>query len=85
MNNLRRTTITIPQDLYEQAKIRAAYQSQSVSRFICSLLAEELGVKKETNGLGEVIGKYSFQKNTALERQLRKTIYEDYLQRKIFS
>ena len=81
MNTLYRTTITIPQKIYQRTKIRAAYSNKSVSRFISDMLAIAIDVeqsKKPTPSLP--FGAYAFKKT---ETYPRKKMYAAHLRRKI--
>ena len=79
MNTLYRTTITIPQKIYQRTKIRAAYSNKSVSKFISELL-------KGTTDKGYVkdvvlpFGKYSVKGEKKI---IREKLYGSYLRHKI--
>ncbi|KKT34994.1 MAG: hypothetical protein UW24_C0017G0003 [Parcubacteria group bacterium GW2011_GWA2_44_12] len=83
MNTLYRTTITIPQKIYQRTKIRAAYSNKSVSRFISDMLAIAIDVeqsKKPTPSLP--FGAYAFNEKKT-ETYPRKKMYAAHLRRKI--
>jgi len=79
MKSYYRATITIPTNIYQKAKMRAAFQNKSVSKFITDLLSG-------TTGDGYVkdaplpFGKYSFKGKKKIDRE---TIYEPYLRSKV--
>lgn len=74
-----RTTITIPQDLYRKARVRAAQEQKSFSRFVAELLERGIGFRpRKITPLP--FGKYRIGNKVNLDR---KTIYEAYFGRKV--
>ena len=79
MKSYYRATITIPTNIYQKVKMRAALQNKNVSKFITDLL-------RGTTGDGYVkdeplpFGKYSLK---GIKKIDREAIYEPYLRSKI--
>jgi hypothetical protein len=77
MQTLYRTTITIPKNLYQKTKVRAAYQNKSLSKFITELLEKNIVLKFKPP---LPFGKYSL----GIQKKItRDDIYGDYLKRKV--
>ena len=79
MKSYYRATVTIPTDIYRQAKMRAALQNKSVSKFVTELLK---GITGEGYGKDAPLpfGKYSLKGKKKIDR---KAMYEPYLRNKI--
>ena len=79
MKNYHRTTITIPKEVYQKTKIRAASQEKSLSRFIVDLLEGKAPFQKQ-QPQKLPFGKYAV---TGTKSVQRTKIYDTYLKRKI--
>ncbi len=82
MSNTVRTTITLPQELFEEATLAAYYKKTSLSDIIRQAL------KKSIKGEITYIDKKDFVKflgrhNLGIKKVKRETIYEDYLGEKV--
>jgi len=80
MANLVRTTITLPEEVYEQAKILAAAEDMSMSKLISKLLevlvkGERVEVEQATDSLGTLF------LGTDIIYKKRDEIYGDRLRR----
>ncbi len=84
MSDLVRTTITIPESIYNQIKILAAYKGKSVSSFVTEVLNEKIKGKKilkkkidpmSTLGVFSLGGKEPYKH--------REELYDDYLKEKM--
>lgn len=72
MNNLYRATITIPRVVYKQAKIRAAQEEKSLSRFVSDLLrVQVIGGDKGENNAEPPFARY----NLGIKRFKREDLY----------
>ena len=84
MNNLVRTTITLPQDLLKEAKLRTIEENKNLSLLIREVLVKEL------RGINQVclkkampkLGKYNLGISAKFSR---KEIYADYFKEKLSS
>lgn len=80
MSNLIRTTITIPEDVYNQARIIAASSDHSLSSFISRLVKEKItGVKKKDikNNLFSSVGIFKLGVKKIYKK--RDDLYKDRL------
>lgn len=79
MQTLYRTTITIPKNVHQQARIFAAHHNKSLSKFISDMLEKIIivPVKPELP-----LGKYNLGVSKPIKRN---DIYGDYLRRKVSS
>lgn len=82
MNTLYRTTITIPQKIYQHTKIRAAYSNKSVSKFISDILASAIDIEHLKKPTPLPFGKYAFKEKKE-ETYPREKMYEAHIRRKI--
>lgn len=78
MKKYHRTTITIPQEIYQKIKTKAAFQNKSVSGFITDTLRRTT-ITQHTEKPLLPLGKY----NLNSEEFNRRKIYEPYLRRKV--
>lgn len=81
MNGLVRTTITLPNDLYESLRLQAFQQKMSFSGIVKKKLGDRV-IKKKTGGLLSLAGKYNFGK---INPPKREEIYDSYLRNKMFA
>lgn len=82
MNTLYRTTITIPKEVYQRTKIRAAYSNKSMSRFISDMLAGAIDIEHLKKPMPLPFGKYAFKEKKS-ETYPREKMYEAHIRRKI--
>ena len=83
MNNLIRTTITIPEDLYEQLRAASFYQKKSISALIREGVIKVIAYKKIPAGSGirKLKGKYAIGgKKSEFNR---KEFYEEIIKQKM--
>ncbi len=79
----KRTTITIPRDVYQRMRVLAANQQKSVSGFVSDLLHEKTGADGIDGAERDLpIGKYARGRG---EPRRRKDIYDDHLEQKVSS
>ena len=84
MSNLVRTTITVPEPLYSQAKMLAASKGESFSSFIANLLHQGIKGKKLTKKVKDplsTLGKYSLGDKAPYKN--RGELYDEHLKRKM--
>lgn len=83
MNNLIRTTITIPADLYEQLRATSFYQKKPISVLVREGVAKIIAYKKVPAGTGikRLIGKYAV--SGAKGEFNRKDFYEKIIRKKM--
>ncbi len=79
MKNYRRTTITIPENIYRSIKTKAAFESKSVSRFITDALRKESG----TGGSGKKAPLPFSKYDLGAKNISRRKIYESHLRGKV--
>lgn len=79
MKNPVRTTITMPAELLDEARVVAAIQKTTISGLIRKLLEKQVVTKTGSKTRLE-LGKYSLNIKKSLDR---KQIYEDYIKRKV--
>jgi len=83
MKKLVRTTITIPEDLYKQAKIQAAALRESFSSYIVSVVEEKIKGKNKTKTFKDPF-KAMGTLSLGIDRNFkRKDLYEEYLRKKM--
>lgn len=83
MNKLIRKTITIPENIYRQAKITASFSNESFSSYITNILSSQIRKRTKIVKIKDpfkTMGTLSVGIN---KKWKRKDIYEDYLRRKI--
>lgn len=77
MKNPIRTTITLPENIFQEARLIAVTQKTSFSGLIRKLLEKQSTIK--TDGVSHIeLGKYKLGLKNKLSR---KEIYADYLKR----
>jgi len=84
MKKLVRTTITIPEDLYKQAKIQAAALGESFSSYLTVAVEEKIrgkGKKRTFKDPFKALGRLSLGIKGPYKN--RKELYDDYLKRKM--
>lgn len=84
MHNLIRTSITIPEDVYDNARLVAARRRESVSKLISKLLETHLVdtiPPKKQRDPQDILGKYSLGAKEPYKH--RSEIYDEYLERKM--
>ena len=85
MSNLARTTITLPEHLYNQVKIIAASKGASFSSYVADVLELKVGVKKskktKTADPLSVLGRLSLGGKEPYKR--RSELYEEHVKRKM--
>ena len=61
MNNLVRTTITLPNELFERLKVAAFYQKRTISDLVRDGISMVVDYKKTApgSGIAKLIGKYA--------------------------
>jgi hypothetical protein len=85
MKKLIRTTITVPEDIYKQAKVKASLVQESFSAYVTEALYEKINqminqpLKKKMNPQ-QTLGVFSLGIKKILSR---KKLYETHLQRKL--
>lgn len=79
MKNIARTTITLPEDVLEKAKLVAVLEKTTLSGLLRKILEKQMTSVKKSK-LHMQLGKYSIGIKGSLRR---KNIYEDYLKRKV--
>lgn len=79
MKNYYRATLTIPTDIYQKVKMKAALQNKSVSKFITDLLR---GTTSDGYVKDEPLpfGRYRVKGEKKITRE---AIYEPYLRHKV--
>lgn len=87
MKKLIRTTITIPEDIYKQAKIKASLLRESFSAYVVESLQERLSLVRTREKTKRVdpkktLGVFSIGVKKILKRS---EIYAQYLKRKLGS
>lgn len=79
MKNLIRTTITLPADILQEARIKAVLEKTTLSGLIRKILEKQIAPVVKSK-LHMQLGKYSLNIKGSLRR---KELYEDYLKRKV--
>lgn len=85
MKKLIRTSITIPEDLYKQAKIKASMLRESFSAYVAESLQERISQIRnrktaKTVDPAETLGVFSIGIKKIPKRS---QLYEEYLKRKL--
>ena len=80
MSNLIRTSITIPEDIYQSARMIAAAKRISVSKLIAMILTHEIHDGHDTAGKDPfaLLGKYKLGLRKAYES--RSDMYDKHLE-----
>jgi predicted CopG family antitoxin len=84
MKNLIRTSITIPEDVYASARVLAAQQGESVSKFITRILTKRIYQRQNASAKSDplqILGKYSFGKKKPYQK--RSDIYDENIKHKL--
>ncbi len=84
MKKLVRTTITIPEDLYKQAKIQAASFGESFSSYIVSVVEEKIKGKNKKKSFKDpfkAIGRLSLDEKKPYKN--REELYDQYFKREM--
>lgn len=79
MKNITRTTITLPEDILEKAKLVAVLEKTTLSGLIRKILEKQITSVK-SNKLHMQLGRYSIDIPGSLRR---KNFYDSYLKRKV--
>jgi len=85
MKKLIRTTITVPEDIYKQAKVKASLVQESFSTYVTEALYEKINqiinepLKKKVDPK-KTLGVFSLG---IKKIPLRKKLYETHIQRKL--
>lgn len=77
-----RTTVTIPEDIYMQTRILAAYNKKSFSSYLSGVLQEKVKVSKKKKKLQDpflVAGKFSIGIGKIYKK--RSELYENRLEK----
>lgn len=83
MKKLIRTTITLPEDIYQQAKIKASLMRESFSAYVASSLQQRMSqmrVIKEKNNPKNVMGVFSLGIKKLPKRE---KLYEKIIRKKL--
>ena len=82
MSNLIRATITIPEDIYTQARIVAAYNKTSFSQFVSNTLKSGINIQSTniTKDPFRLAGSLHLGVNKSIHRN---EIYDDRLRKKM--
>lgn len=83
--NLKRISLDVKEDVYEQVKIAAKLDGVSVSRYIKSLIAKDINVKQDTvayriavNKKNQVVGSPLDYFKSHPKQELEKVIFDSY-------
>jgi len=79
MKNIIRTTITLPEDVLEKAKLVAVLEKTTLSGLLRKMLEKQITPVKKSK-LHMQLGKYSLSSKGSLRR---KDLYADHLKRKV--
>ena len=82
MSNLVRATVTIPEDIYTQARIVAAYNQTSFSQFVSNTLKSSINIQSThiTKDPFRLAGSLHLGVNKTIDRN---EIYDDRLRKKM--
>ncbi|MGB9883674.1 MAG: hypothetical protein ACPLRN_04165 [Microgenomates group bacterium] len=85
MENLVRTTITLPKDLYEQLRTAAFTQRTTISRLVRRGISKVVGRRKPVpkGGVKSLMGKYAIAGEAGMFD--RRKFYEKIIQKKMSS
>jgi len=85
MNSLVRTTITLPNDLFERLKTTAFYQKKTISALIREGASLVVDYKKSTYGKGitRLVGKYNTKGKKG--EFIRRDFYDKFIRAKMSS
>ena len=84
MSNLVRTTITVPEPIYNQARMLATSRGESFSSFIAGILNQRIKGKKKREKVKNplsTLGKYSLGDSAPYKN--RGELYDEHLKRKM--
>ncbi len=84
MQKLIRTSITIPEDIYKDARVVAAKKSESLSKFITQSIRIRMYGKakpKKKTDPTKILGKYSLGGKEPYKH--RSELYDEHLKRKM--
>ncbi len=83
MKKLVRKTITIPEEIYKQAKINAGYCNESFSAYIVNMLEVKILNKKKNKILKDPFKSMGVFSLHVKRLPSRDKLYEDHLKRKM--
>jgi len=85
MKKLIRTTITVPEDIYKQAKIKASLAQESFSAYVTEALYEKINQLKNKLLVKKVAPEKTLGVFSLGIKKIpkRKNLYENYVQRKL--
>lgn len=81
MKNITRTTITLPEEVLEKAKLVAVLEKTTLSGLLRKILEKQITPVRKTK-LHMQLGKYSFDMKASLRR---RDLYADHLKRKVLA